>query len=103
MWLTDIQTFVKKSAKLFLAGDIWPHVYIWLTVIFPVVLVVFMLELKLKSYKKLEVCLFPFPRRAAAFRHVKSAKLFLALNSIMIHFRSNITIDRNFAFYFQPK
>ena len=36
---------------------IWIH----LTVIFPLVSVVFMLEPNLKSYKKLEVCLFPFP------------------------------------------
>ena len=35
--------------------------------------VVFMLEPKLKSSKKLEECLFPFPR-AAAFHPVKSAK-----------------------------
>ena len=43
----------------------WPHVYIWLTVIFLLVSVVFMLEPKLKSCKKLEVCIFPFPRAAA--------------------------------------
>ena len=41
----------------------WPHVYIWLTVIFPLVSVVFMLEPKLKSYKKLELFLFPFSTR----------------------------------------
>ena len=80
----------------------WSHVYIWLTVIFPLVSVVFMLEPKLKIYKKLELFLFPFPR-AAAFHPVKSVKLFFALNSIMIDSRSNITIDRSLVFHFQPK
>ena len=47
---------------------------------YPLVSVVFTLQPKLKSYKKLEVSLFPFPR-AAAFHPVKSAKFFLALNS----------------------